>query len=165
MANRGRLMTHGALLTQVWGPGYADDVATLRTHIANLRRKVEPEGARAPHPHRGGHRLPLPRLSFTTILMAAGGTLISPAYRRAMLVACQQAPPSTILRARLAERPELQTLIAELRTDEACHPRGVALTRLLLTDADSPLYEPASEEELSEALTTAYRALRFGEPD
>jgi two-component system KDP operon response regulator KdpE len=45
MTNRGRLLTHGALLTQVWGPGYADDVATLRTHIANLRRKVEPEGS------------------------------------------------------------------------------------------------------------------------
>ena len=45
MINRGRLLTHGALLTQVWGPGYADDVATLRTHIANLRRKVEPEGS------------------------------------------------------------------------------------------------------------------------
>ena len=38
-------MTHGALLTHVWGPAYADDVATLRTHIANLRRKVEPDGA------------------------------------------------------------------------------------------------------------------------
>ena len=45
MANRGRLMTHGALLTQVWGPGYADDVATLRSHMANLRRKIEPDGA------------------------------------------------------------------------------------------------------------------------
>jgi two-component system, OmpR family, KDP operon response regulator KdpE len=45
MANSGRLMTHGALLTQVWGPAYTDDVATLRTHIANLRQKVEPGGA------------------------------------------------------------------------------------------------------------------------
>jgi two-component system, OmpR family, KDP operon response regulator KdpE len=45
MSNRGRLMTHGALLTQVWGPAYVDDVATLRTHVANLRRKVEPQGA------------------------------------------------------------------------------------------------------------------------
>jgi two-component system KDP operon response regulator KdpE len=45
MVNRGRLMTHAALLTAVWGPAYADDVATLRTHIANLRRKVEPGGA------------------------------------------------------------------------------------------------------------------------
>jgi two-component system KDP operon response regulator KdpE len=41
MANRGRLLTHRALLTDVWGPAYADDVATLRTHMANLRRKVE----------------------------------------------------------------------------------------------------------------------------
>ena len=40
--NRGRLMTHGSLLTEVWGPGYADDTQVLRTHIANLRRKIEP---------------------------------------------------------------------------------------------------------------------------
>jgi two-component system KDP operon response regulator KdpE len=43
MENRGRLMTHTALLGLVWGSQYADDVATLRTHIANLRRKVETE--------------------------------------------------------------------------------------------------------------------------
>jgi two-component system KDP operon response regulator KdpE len=40
--NRGRLMTHRTLLTEVWGPGYADDTHVLRTHIANLRRKIEP---------------------------------------------------------------------------------------------------------------------------
>ena len=40
--NRGRLMTHRALLTEVWGPGWEDDTQTLRTHIANLRRKIEP---------------------------------------------------------------------------------------------------------------------------
>ena len=38
--NRGRLLTHGALLTEVWGAEYADDTAVLRTHIANLRRKI-----------------------------------------------------------------------------------------------------------------------------
>jgi two-component system KDP operon response regulator KdpE len=43
MTHPGRLMTHGSLLVQVWGPPYAEDVATLRTHIGNLRRKVEPE--------------------------------------------------------------------------------------------------------------------------
>src|SRR3954453_20024058 len=43
--NRGRLLTHRALLVEVWGPGYAEDVATLRTNIARLRRKIEPEGA------------------------------------------------------------------------------------------------------------------------
>jgi two-component system, OmpR family, KDP operon response regulator KdpE len=40
--NRGRLMTHRALLTEVWGPAWAQDTATLRTHVANLRRKIEP---------------------------------------------------------------------------------------------------------------------------
>jgi two-component system KDP operon response regulator KdpE len=40
-ANRGRLMTHRALLTEVWGPGYADDKQVLRVHIANLRRKID----------------------------------------------------------------------------------------------------------------------------
>jgi two-component system KDP operon response regulator KdpE len=39
---RGRLMTHRALLIEVWGPAYADDTQVLRTHIANLRRKIEP---------------------------------------------------------------------------------------------------------------------------
>jgi two-component system KDP operon response regulator KdpE len=42
--NRGRLMTHRALLTEVWGPQYGDDTQVLRTHIANLRRKIEPGG-------------------------------------------------------------------------------------------------------------------------
>jgi two-component system, OmpR family, KDP operon response regulator KdpE len=40
--NRGRLLTHRALLTSVWGPQYVDDTQVLRTHIANLRRKIEP---------------------------------------------------------------------------------------------------------------------------
>jgi two-component system KDP operon response regulator KdpE len=41
MTHRGRLLTHSTLLGQVWGSAYVDDVATLRTHIANLRRKIE----------------------------------------------------------------------------------------------------------------------------
>ncbi len=48
MANRGRLMTHRALLSEVWGPEYADATGLLRTHIANLRAKVEgPDRARS----------------------------------------------------------------------------------------------------------------------
>jgi two-component system, OmpR family, KDP operon response regulator KdpE len=39
--NRGRLMTHNALLTEVWGPNYIDDKQLLRTHMANLRRKLD----------------------------------------------------------------------------------------------------------------------------
>jgi two-component system, OmpR family, KDP operon response regulator KdpE len=42
--NRGRLMTHRMLLAEVWGPQHADDTQVLRTHIANLRRKIEPPG-------------------------------------------------------------------------------------------------------------------------
>ena len=42
--NRGRLMTHRALLQEVWGPQWGDDTRVLRTHIANLRRKIEPQG-------------------------------------------------------------------------------------------------------------------------
>jgi len=40
--NRGRLMTHRALLVEVWGVEYEDDLQVLRAHIANLRRKIEP---------------------------------------------------------------------------------------------------------------------------
>jgi two-component system KDP operon response regulator KdpE len=42
LRNRGRLMTHRALLSEVWGPAWSEDTATLRTHVANLRRKIEP---------------------------------------------------------------------------------------------------------------------------
>ena len=41
--NRGRLLTHRALLVEVWGPEYADDTQVLRVHIANLRRKIGAE--------------------------------------------------------------------------------------------------------------------------
>jgi two-component system KDP operon response regulator KdpE len=44
--NRGRLLTHRALLVEVWGPEYANDTAVLRTHIANLRRKIGSEHVR-----------------------------------------------------------------------------------------------------------------------
>ncbi|MDQ2630292.1 MAG: response regulator transcription factor [Actinomycetota bacterium] len=41
--NRGRLMTHRALLVEVWGVEYEADVQVLRAHVANLRSKIEPE--------------------------------------------------------------------------------------------------------------------------
>ena len=44
--HRGRLLTHRALLIEVWGPQYGDDTQVLRAHIANLRRKIEPPGER-----------------------------------------------------------------------------------------------------------------------
>jgi two-component system KDP operon response regulator KdpE len=42
-ANRGRLMTHRALLSEVWGPGYATDTQVLRTTVARLRSRVGKE--------------------------------------------------------------------------------------------------------------------------
>jgi two-component system KDP operon response regulator KdpE len=39
--NRGLLLTHRQILTEVWGPEYADATPVLRTHIANLRGKLE----------------------------------------------------------------------------------------------------------------------------
>ena len=42
-SNRGKLMTHRALLVEVWGVEYEDDLQVLRAHVANLRRKIEPE--------------------------------------------------------------------------------------------------------------------------
>ena len=44
--NGGRLMTHRSLLEEVWGHAYLDDTATLRTHIARLRAKIEPADER-----------------------------------------------------------------------------------------------------------------------
>ena len=41
--NRGRLMTHSTLLREVWGLAYEDDTPLLRAHVANLRRKIEPD--------------------------------------------------------------------------------------------------------------------------
>jgi two-component system, OmpR family, KDP operon response regulator KdpE len=45
VGNRGRLMTHSTLLREVWGPAHEDDTPLLRAHVANLRRKIEPEPA------------------------------------------------------------------------------------------------------------------------
>ncbi|HEY7455304.1 MAG TPA: response regulator transcription factor [Thermoleophilaceae bacterium] len=49
MRNRGRLMTHRALLTEVWGSAYEHDTQVLRVHLANLRRKIEPPGSTTRH--------------------------------------------------------------------------------------------------------------------
>jgi two-component system, OmpR family, KDP operon response regulator KdpE len=46
--NRGRLMTHRKLLAEVWGPEYVNDIQPLRTHIARLRAKIEPEDLDGP---------------------------------------------------------------------------------------------------------------------
>jgi two-component system, OmpR family, KDP operon response regulator KdpE len=44
--NRGRLLTHRALLQEVWGPGYGDETHYLRVHVAHLRAKLEADPSR-----------------------------------------------------------------------------------------------------------------------
>lgn len=43
MRNPGRLLPHRYLLTQVWGPEYAQDVDNLKLYIHYLRQKIEPD--------------------------------------------------------------------------------------------------------------------------
>ena len=42
----GKLMSQQQLLTEVWGPGYADATGNLRLYMTQLRRKLEPDPAR-----------------------------------------------------------------------------------------------------------------------
>ncbi len=44
--NVGKLLTHRMLIQEVWGPGYGGDANLLRVHVAQLRRKIEPDTAR-----------------------------------------------------------------------------------------------------------------------
>ena len=44
--NAGKLLTQRQLLQQVWGPSYGTETNYLRVHIANLRRKLEPDPSR-----------------------------------------------------------------------------------------------------------------------
>lgn len=41
--NPGKLVTHRQLLHEVWGPRYETETNYLRVHMANLRRKLEPD--------------------------------------------------------------------------------------------------------------------------
>jgi two-component system KDP operon response regulator KdpE len=46
LRNPGKLLTRRQLLTEVWGPGYADAAGNLRLYMTQLRRKLEPDPAR-----------------------------------------------------------------------------------------------------------------------
>jgi len=49
LRNPGKLLSRNQLLTEVWGPGYADATGNLRLYMAQLRRKLEPDPARPRH--------------------------------------------------------------------------------------------------------------------
>jgi two-component system, OmpR family, KDP operon response regulator KdpE len=44
--NRGKLLTHRALLNEVWGSGYGDASNLLHVNVSQLRRKIEADRAR-----------------------------------------------------------------------------------------------------------------------
>jgi two-component system, OmpR family, KDP operon response regulator KdpE len=44
--NPGKLMTHSALLREVWGKAYGDESHYLHVYVSQLRRKLEPDPAR-----------------------------------------------------------------------------------------------------------------------
>jgi two-component system KDP operon response regulator KdpE len=44
--HQGKLVSQRQLLQEVWGPEYHDETAYLRVHMANVRRKLEPEPGR-----------------------------------------------------------------------------------------------------------------------
>jgi two-component system KDP operon response regulator KdpE len=47
--NRGKLVTQRQLLQQVWGPQYEKETDYLRTYLASIRRKLEPNPSRPRH--------------------------------------------------------------------------------------------------------------------
>lgn len=59
-------------------------------------------------------------------------------------------------------RPALQQLGMALTSREHLEPRGVALTKILLTEPSSALYQPAYPEQLYEVARDALFALRRG---
>ena len=46
IAHAGKVLTHGQLLKEVWGPAHTDDVQYLRVYIRQLREKLEAEPTR-----------------------------------------------------------------------------------------------------------------------
>jgi two-component system KDP operon response regulator KdpE len=46
MQNEGKLLTHPAILREVWGPGYHDESHYLHVYVSQLRRKIESDPAR-----------------------------------------------------------------------------------------------------------------------
>ena len=44
--NEGKLLTHRAILREVWGPAYGDESNYLHVYVSQLRRKLEPDATR-----------------------------------------------------------------------------------------------------------------------
>ena len=49
LKNHGRVLTHRALLSAVWGPNYSEQTEYLRVFLGNLRKKIEVNPAKPQH--------------------------------------------------------------------------------------------------------------------
>jgi two-component system KDP operon response regulator KdpE len=49
LANAGKVMTHRALMREVWGPGHAGQEHYLRVYVRRLRQKLEADPTRPDH--------------------------------------------------------------------------------------------------------------------
>lgn len=47
--NKGKVLTHEALLRSIWGPGYSNEREYLRVFISRLRHKIEADPAHPKH--------------------------------------------------------------------------------------------------------------------
>jgi two-component system, OmpR family, KDP operon response regulator KdpE len=45
-ANEGKLLTHPAILREIWGPAFQEEANYLHVYVSHLRRKIEPDPAR-----------------------------------------------------------------------------------------------------------------------
>jgi two-component system, OmpR family, KDP operon response regulator KdpE len=101
LRNPGKLLSRNQLLTEVWGPGYADATGNLRLYMAQLRRKLEPDSARPrwfitepgmgyryqpdPEPEHGaglpGAGAGLPGVGLTVAGKGAGGAAVREGHR------------------------------------------------------------------------------------
>jgi len=62
--NQGKLLTHAAILREVWGRAYTDESHYLHVYVSQLRRKIEPDPTRPRYiltEPGAGYRLVAPR--------------------------------------------------------------------------------------------------------
>ena len=54
--NEGKLLTHRAILREVWGPSYQVESHYLHVYISRLRQKIEPDPRHPAVPDHGARR-------------------------------------------------------------------------------------------------------------
>ena len=101
--NAGLVVTQRMILEQVWGPEWAEDAQTLRVHVSNLRKKIEPGRAgratSSPSPASGSASPPrtTPRSSGSLCaLFSPAARRLHPAFRRPGVPSRHQGRTATV---------------------------------------------------------------------